>query len=227
MPFIYSNTISWICIYLALNYHNNQIGKKIGVSLIGPLTKSTNTSHDYVTMDVLIGEEHVTQYFDIERSTSDQNKLEKVEFYVNIDSNVTNSNLSMQFNTNALDGVSFQLYIDPHSMDKQIGALCGAIILISLNVLIITEVRSHLYFFVENLIIFPWTGRSSNTCCIIGRLCIGWNTGSAKGSTNHGWHDQMDWLRNIIVDIFYDGYGRHSHRHWYIWLHRSLYIPSK
>ncbi|XP_031624737.1 P protein-like isoform X2 [Contarinia nasturtii] len=124
----------------ALNYRSDEIGSKISVNLIGPLTKPTNTSCDSVTIDVLIDDERVTKYFNVERSGSDQTKLDKVEFCLKINSNITQLNLSMQFTTNAQDAVSFHMYVDAHSMDKQIGAICGAIILISLNVLIISEV---------------------------------------------------------------------------------------
>lgn len=50
-------------------------------------------------------------------------------------------NVSLKITTNAYDGVAFQMFIDCYALDASMGALCGGIILVLLNFLIISEVK--------------------------------------------------------------------------------------
>lgn len=84
---------------------------------------------------------HETMYFDIIKHGNDQNKPDQVTFDVYTDPKTTKLNLSLQFTTNTETALTFQLFIDTYSLDTQMGAICGGIILILLNVLIISEVK--------------------------------------------------------------------------------------
>lgn len=119
----------------------------ISVHLRGSITKSTNTSRDTISIHTQIGDIiNDMQYFDIERTDRDQSKLNTIVIDANIDTVSAELNLSMQFASNASEAMLFELLIDTHSLNTQIGAICGGIILIVLNVLIISEVKMHLYF---------------------------------------------------------------------------------
>lgn len=100
--------------------------------------------HDIISIDVHIGDDvHVTKYFDIVRSSNNQSKLDSVTFDLDIGARVsTQLNLSLELMTNASDAISLQLSVDTHTLNAQMGAIYGGIILISLNVLIISEVIS-------------------------------------------------------------------------------------
>lgn len=128
---------------LALNYLYDEFGSKISVHLIGPFKQPTNQSHDSVFIRMQVGETiSVTKHFDIARANDNQKKLDIVafDFDLGIDKVHDQLNVSFQITTNTRDGIPFQLHIDTHSLDTQIGAICGGVILILLNVLIITEV---------------------------------------------------------------------------------------
>lgn len=84
---------------------------------------------------------HETMYFDIMKTGNDQIKPDQVTFDVCTDTRSAELNLSLQITANSENAISFQLVIDAHSPDTQIGAVCGGIILILLNVLIISEVK--------------------------------------------------------------------------------------
>lgn len=127
------------------NYFFDDFGSKISVNFIGPFAKPTNETGDSIFISTQIGDSvHETQRFDIKRTGNDQITPDIFSFDVELDINQTmhaNLNLSMQITTNANDGVIFQMFIDPYSLDTALGAICGGIILIMLNVLIITEVK--------------------------------------------------------------------------------------
>lgn len=135
---------------LALNYLYDDFGARISVHLTGPFAKTTNESslsRNRISIYTQIGDkEYAPKYFDIAVRTTtgdddnDQSKLDKVTFDLDVD-NAEQLNLSMQFVSNAEDAISLQLHIDTHSVDIQVGAICGGIILILLNVLIISEVK--------------------------------------------------------------------------------------
>lgn len=127
----------------ALNYLYNDFGSKISVHLRGPFKKSTNTSRATISIHTQIGDiVSDVQYFDVERTDTDQRILDTLTFDANIDTISTELNFSMQFVTNASEAILFELLIDTNSLNTQIGAICGGIILIVLNVLIISEVKS-------------------------------------------------------------------------------------
>lgn len=115
------------------------------MNLIGPFKQPTNNSNDscFIRMKV---ENNVTvmERFDIVKSSHNQNKPDTVAFDFDSDWSIDKVpeqlNISIEITTNTADGISFQLVIDTHSIDTQIGAICGGIILILLNLLIITEV---------------------------------------------------------------------------------------
>lgn len=120
----------------------DDIGSTISVYLVGPFGKSTNVSRENIVIDAKVADgKRVTKYFDIERLNRDPRKFDKVTFNLDIDPVATQPNLSLQFIANAQDAFSFHMYIDTHSLDTRVGAICGAIILILLNVLIISEVH--------------------------------------------------------------------------------------
>lgn len=126
---------------LAFNYLYDDFGSKISVNLIGPFRKTTNVSNDYITINAQIEHDmHVIKYFDIVRSSDGQSKPDTVTFDLDLNSVPSALNLSLQFVTNAENATSFQMFIDTHALDIQVGAICGGIILILLNVLIISEV---------------------------------------------------------------------------------------
>lgn len=129
-------------LFAALNYLYNDFGSTISVNLIGPLKQSENKSHDNIMMYAQTGDDtHETMYFDITTNTrNDQTKPDRVTFDIDTDTQSTELNLSLHITNNAENAVSFQLFIDAHSLDTETGAICGGIILILLNVLIISEV---------------------------------------------------------------------------------------
>lgn len=135
-------SFNWfLCIYSAMDYRYNDIGSKISVQVVGPFRASTGfLSHHNITIEAQIGERHVTKYLNLDRSNSGHSQIDTVLIH-NVESTPAQLNLSLKFKVNAQDAVSFQLYIDTHSFDTQIGAICGGLILICLNVLIISEVR--------------------------------------------------------------------------------------
>lgn len=145
-----------------MNFVYYDVGSKISINLIGPFIVSTaNTSHDNIAIETIIGGDdgvRVKRYLDIVRSSNDQIKLDTVSFIMDVDDKITTSgklNLSLEFIAQTKDAISFQLSVDTHSLDTQIGAICGGIILICLNVLIITEVKNEtfscvLYLFYHN-----------------------------------------------------------------------------
>lgn len=107
-------------------------------------------SHDTISIDLHINDGdddiHATKYFEIVRSSDENNqsKLDSVTFDLDIiGARVpTQLNLSLKLATNASDALSLQLSVDTHTLNAQMGAIYGGIILISLNVLIISEVIS-------------------------------------------------------------------------------------
>lgn len=229
-----------LCFVLALNYHYDDFSSRISVHLIGPFGKITNeSSQDRISIYMQIEDkEQSPKYFAITRTGKDQSKPDKVTFDFDIGnaSSATQLNLSMQLMTNAEDAISLQLLIDTHSVDLRVGALCGGIILILLNVLIISEVKmKHSLIYCCN----SWHIHSDNICkCVkstdcssntgrtVGCLCIDRNIGCLSRQTNNGRHDQMDWLRNTVADFFHDGLSGDSHRHGHFRLHCRLHIPS-
>lgn len=130
-------------ILLVLNYRYDAFGSKISVNLVGPF-KHTNISHDIITIDVNVGNGiRATKYFDIERSGDDQSKPDIVTFDMDIGVVQRQLNLSLHIETSGTeDALSLQLFVDTHALNTQLGAICGGIILIALNVLIISEVRN-------------------------------------------------------------------------------------
>lgn len=118
------------------------------MNLIGPFKQSTNRTCESVVIYIQIGDSTIeTRRLDIKKTSNDQTKPDIVAFDIELDSNKTmpaQLNLSLQFTTNANDGVVFQMFIDCRSLDTTMGIICGGIILILLNVLIITEVRPSL-----------------------------------------------------------------------------------
>lgn len=139
--------ISILHLLLGFNYLYNDFGSKISVNFIGPFVKPTNLTSDSIFIYVQIGDsERETRHFDIMKTSNDQIKPDIVAFDIELDINETYSsaaqlNLSLQITTDANDGVIFQMFIDSNSLDATMGAICGGIILISLNVLIISEVK--------------------------------------------------------------------------------------
>lgn len=120
----------------------DDFGSKISVNLIGPFKESVNKSHDNIMIFARTGNDiHETMYFDIIKPGNDQSKPDQVTFDVYTDPKTTKLNLSLQFTTNTETASTFQLFIDTYSLDTQMGAICGGIILILLNVLIISEVK--------------------------------------------------------------------------------------
>lgn len=129
------------------SYLYDDFGSKISVNLIGPFAKPTNSN---ITCDSIFIYSQIgnrvqeTRRFDIKRSGNDQTKLDIVCFDIELDIIETmhaQLNLSLQIITHANDGVAFQMSIDAYSLDTAMGAICGGIILILLNVLIISEVK--------------------------------------------------------------------------------------
>lgn len=88
---------------------------------------------------------HETRRFNIKRTGDDQTKLDIVSFDIELNDNETmhtqQLNVSLKITTNAFDGVAFQMFIDSCALETAMGAICGGIILILLNVLIISEVK--------------------------------------------------------------------------------------
>lgn len=182
-----------------MNCSYDDISSKISLSLVGPLREPTNTSRDIITIEIHIGDGLcATKYFDIERSSDDQSKLDIVTFAMDIDTKATQLNLSLHFSTNADDAIALQLLIDTQMLNTQIGAICGGIILITLNVLIISEVKKEFIinkideYFKSDSQNCTLIGHSPNTGCITSCICIDWDTGSVSRSTNHGRHYQVD-----------------------------------
>lgn len=133
-----------------MNYLYDDFGSKISVNLIGPFEKSTNETGNCMLISTQIdGRVNQTHRFDIQRTGGDQIKPDISTFVIDL-SDIDNRsemklgtklNLSLQFTTNAADGVVFQMFVDTHSLDATMCAICGGIILILLNVLIISEVK--------------------------------------------------------------------------------------
>lgn len=131
------------------NYLYDDFGTKISVNIIGPFAKPTNSvASDSIFIDLQIGDStHDTRRFDIKRTGNDQTELDIVSFDLELNSNETmhtqQLNVSLKITTNAFDGVAFQMFIDSYALDASMGAICGGIILILLNVLIISEVKQN------------------------------------------------------------------------------------
>lgn len=113
------------------------------MNLVGPFKEPTNLSHDSISIYVRIGDGvRTTKYFDIVNSSDDQIKPDIVTFNLDIgNATTTQLNLSLQFMTSGDDALSIQMSVDTHTLNTQMGAICGGIILIALNVLIISEVK--------------------------------------------------------------------------------------
>lgn len=130
------------------NYLYDDFGSKISVNLIGPFAKPTNETGDCMFIYTQIGDSvHDARRFDIKQTGGNQIKPDILTFDIELNdiNNVTMPaylNLSLQITTNANDGVVFEMFIDSHSLDTTMGAICGGIILILLNVLIISEVTT-------------------------------------------------------------------------------------
>lgn len=129
-----------------LNYLYDDFGSKISVNFIGPFGNPTNLTRDSIFIHTQIGDRtYESRRFDIRPAVDDQIKPDHVHFDIALDISEMRPeqlNLSMQITTNTVDSVIFQMYIDPFSLDKTMGAICGGIILIVLNVLIISEVKT-------------------------------------------------------------------------------------
>lgn len=112
--------------------------------MIGPFAKPTNLTSASIFIYTQLGDGlREIRRFDIMKSTSNRMKPDMAAFDIELDINETmhaQLNLSLQFTTNANDDVIFQMFIDSHSLDATMGVICGGVILILLNVLIISEV---------------------------------------------------------------------------------------
>lgn len=130
------------------SYLYDDFGSKISVNFIGPFAKSTNQTNASIFIHTQIGDRaYENRRFDITQTVDDQIKADHVAVDIELDINEIMPvplNLSLQIMTNANKSVIFQMYIDARSLDKATGAICGGIILILLNVLIISEVKSNL-----------------------------------------------------------------------------------
>lgn len=145
MPDCVTFIFSSVFIFSVMHYLYDDFGRKITVNLMGSFNKPANSSHDNILIQVKIGDViRSTERFDIVQSGNDQIKPDLVAFDFDIDTLWQELNLSLQFTTNAKDAVPLRMSIDTHSLDTQVGAICGGIILILLNVFIITEVNWNL-----------------------------------------------------------------------------------
>lgn len=111
---------------------------KMSIKIIGSLANGCNVSNKHVAMVLHdANSEHLIQCFTIIQ----RDKTETIS--INLDSIPTNisANSTIELRTNIDAIVAFQLVIDPHTFDTDIGALLAAVILILLNVLIVSEVR--------------------------------------------------------------------------------------
>lgn len=127
-----------------MKYRYDDFGSKISINLVGAF-KPTNISHDIITIDVNVADGiRTTKFFDIERSSDDQSKPDIVTFDMDIGAVQRQLNLSLHIETSTKDAISLQLFVDTHALNTQLGAVCGGIILIALNGLIISEVRNGL-----------------------------------------------------------------------------------
>lgn len=114
------------------------IGNKMSMSIVGALQQGCNASEHHVEVTLRdMNDAHLYQCFSMTEN-------DKVETSLDLDSILGNisDNLTIELRTNIDEIVSFQLVIDPHTLDTDIGALLAAIILILLNVLIVSEVRN-------------------------------------------------------------------------------------
>ena len=113
------------------------IGNKMGISIVGALRLGCNVSEKHIEM-TLRDTNAIYSHHCFSMVESD--KAETISFEVDsIRSNIS-SNLIIEFRTNIDEIVSFKLIIDPYALDTATGALLAAIILILLNVLIVSEV---------------------------------------------------------------------------------------
>lgn len=145
-------------LFQGFNYFYEDFGSKISVNFIGPFAKPTNRTRDSILIHTQIGDgAFESRSFDIKRTAQIQAKPDRVSFDIDLDANETvhaQLNLSVEITTNANDCVIFQMFIDSFALDAANGAICGGIILILLNVLIISEVKSILILAAERMRLF-------------------------------------------------------------------------
>lgn len=142
-------TLQFPIFTLALNYLYDDFGAKLSVHLIGPFKTLTNTSQDNISIHMHVGNNpSLIQTFNIERTSNSQYNPDEVtlQYDIGIDKVPQQINVTLKIATTAIDGVPFQLFIDTHALNTELGALCGGTILILLNVLIISEVKFKVKF---------------------------------------------------------------------------------
>lgn len=126
---------------LALNFSYSDFGSKVSVNVIGPFVENTiNTSNDYVSISIRNGNfkySSKSKRFEIDEKNWEFLPL---SFDVNPESTEKTLNFSLMLKSNRKSPIAFQLFVDPHSVDSEIGILSAGIILIFLNILIATEV---------------------------------------------------------------------------------------
>lgn len=184
------------------NYLYDDFGAKISVNFIGPFAKPTNSIvSDSIYIDLQVGDStRETRRFDIKRTGADQTELDIVSFGIELNGNETTHtqqlNVSLKITTDAHDGVAFQMFIDLHALDAAMGAICGGIILILLNILIISEVHQIHYHSNAKLtlLMFVSSGDSSYIGCIVGSIRFNWHIGCISRQANHERYHQMDRL---------------------------------
>lgn len=129
---LFATISTCLYLFLGLNFLSPDHGSKISVNLIGPLYENFNLSKDYVT----VGFSNDHKSFDIDRKF---NEIRTISFDIQPESKMK-INISFTFTTNSNESISFQMFVDTHSIETEIGVISAAIILLFLNILIGTEI---------------------------------------------------------------------------------------
>lgn len=131
----------YMAICVVLNFSFDDLGSKVSVNLIGPLHQyDSNASGDFMSITVYsstLNATNQTVYYGINETGTDA-----LPISFDILSNFTGNaiNFSILLESFAERAFLFQLFVDPRSMNYEIGIISAAVILVFLNILIATEV---------------------------------------------------------------------------------------
>lgn len=120
-----------------LSLIDNDFGPEIRISLFGSLQYTTNCANGSDCLKMIVKTDVVTEtdyYFII------GNESQSFHFKIPTDPSHSELNWTLYFSTNRSESFPFELSIDRFSLNIQTGTILAGVILISLNILIVTEV---------------------------------------------------------------------------------------